>query len=257
MVAQLQQKAASPRKEPATPLKPTDVSKLLGDIANLNLNEHQIPGAKKPVKPKVIEQPREEPEKENAVVPSAQPPSNVIVVSGNESSPNGSESKTLQPATRWSKAAALVRLTAKVSNAVDNVALARIVHDFVEVLQTNRSKALTKEGFAFLAALNKQLEDPSVFITNPEVPRPLRTRSGTRAQLKQAVDPVDDQRPGRGDKMWVLRKKIADAPPGMGNSQLAQMVSDFEAVVKKSSGRCVTSDGLAFLAGVEERLKAA
>lgn len=55
-------------------------------------------------------------------------------------------------------------LRCKVLTAVDNDELARAVYEFMNVISTQRSKVLTKEGFGFLDALCKQLGDPSVFI---------------------------------------------------------------------------------------------
>ncbi|TFY72814.1 hypothetical protein EVG20_g193 [Dentipellis fragilis] len=64
--------------------------------------------------------------------------------------------------TRFSKAADLCRLTNAVSKAIDNKALASIVAEYAALLQGHTSRTLTKEGFAFLDALHKQLADPSV-----------------------------------------------------------------------------------------------
>ena len=62
------------------------------------------------------------------------------------------------------KAHRLVKLTAKASDATDNLALSNLVREFVEVLRSNSSKTLTREATQFLDALHKQLADPSVFV---------------------------------------------------------------------------------------------
>ena len=62
------------------------------------------------------------------------------------------------------KAVRLGDLSKRASTASDNQTLARLVKEFVEVLKMNSSRTLTREAFAFLDVLYKQLDDPSVFI---------------------------------------------------------------------------------------------
>lgn len=59
----------------------------------------------------------------------------------------------------------ILKLNKQLAAAIDNPTLAALVQEFVAVMQSNKSRALTKEGFSFLDALHKQLADPSVFIT--------------------------------------------------------------------------------------------
>ena len=68
------------------------------------------------------------------------------------------------PAIGKSKAVLLADLSHKASRAVDNATLAKLVQEFVKILQMNSSKTLTKEASRFLDVLYKQLDDPSVFI---------------------------------------------------------------------------------------------
>lgn len=78
---------------------------------------------------------------------------------------SGSEDEKPHMLGRTPKAYRLDRLAAKLGSATDNARLAAIVLEFIQVLKGyNSSRALTKEGFAFLDALHKQLSDPSVFV---------------------------------------------------------------------------------------------
>jgi casein kinase 1 len=114
------------------------------------------------------------------------------------------------------------------------------------LLQANSSRTLTKEGFAFLDALYKQLVDPSVFVL------PLRT-SRSRNSDKEQFPPHEVE--ARHTKLGVvarLRRAVGEAES---NKALAQMVADFGAVINRSSGRTVTKDGFGFLEGLAARLR--
>ncbi|EGN98076.1 hypothetical protein SERLA73DRAFT_91290 [Serpula lacrymans var. lacrymans S7.3] len=148
------------------------------------------------------------------------------------------------PPNRFSKATQLHNLAASAHKATDNRTLSMIVTDFVACLQSTRSRMLTKEGFQFLDTLYKQLADPSVFAV------PLRT-SRTRSTNQDVFQP-----PARHVKLGALitlRREVTTAP---NNRALAKMVADFGTVTNKSSGRTITKDGIAFLEGLAERLKA-
>ncbi|TDL23123.1 kinase-like protein [Rickenella mellea] len=205
-----------PTEQPP-PAKPTDVSGLLDDLANLDLNEHQIPGARKP----------------------DHSPGKVIVLS--------SDDESTPPQPQWSKSVKLRRLTKQASAAADNTALGETVHGFIDVLQANRSRAMTADGFAFLDTLKKQLEDPSVFIINSKGSRPSRTRSQTKA-----LEAAQVQRTPRSNQMLLLRMKLEDA---FNNSQLAGLIDEFETLVQRNTGKLVSKDGIIFLEKLEERLK--
>jgi len=232
----------------------SDVHRVLDDLANLNLNDHQIPGAKKPGeqtnKPTARENDDKlqgEANKENDVIVKKE--REVIVVS------SGDESNTppdkVKSGTRWSKAAALMKLASRVPKALHNSELADLVHEFLAILQSSRSKTVTREAFSFLEALQKQLRDPSIFIVNsrPSKPsRPSRTRSAKAREEQQKARTVVN-------KMWALSRDIANDKEFLDNTRLANMIMDFEALVRKSSGRSVNKDGLAFLTSLEDRLK--
>ncbi|KAI0685806.1 CK1/CK1 protein kinase [Cytidiella melzeri] len=137
---------------------------------------------------------------------------------------------------RLTKATQLTQLTRRIRDATDNVALARVVREFTEVLDSSRSRTLTKEGFAFLDALYKQLADPSVFVM------PMRT---SRKQQQQENDvPEGDARRAKMNKMLRLRQEAAQAK---NNKQLAQLVSEFGTTIDKSKSRSITKDSIAFL----------
>jgi hypothetical protein len=71
---------------------------------------------------------------------------------------------TIPPPHLTPKAYKLTKLTKRASEASDNIALSELVVEFVDLLKSYTSRTLTKEGFAFIDTLYKQLADPSVFV---------------------------------------------------------------------------------------------
>jgi casein kinase 1 len=147
---------------------------------------------------------------------------------------------------RYNKAARIAKLTQAAGQAADNRVLAQITADFVKVLQNSSSRTLTREGFAFLDALHKQLADPSVFIV------PLRT-SKTRSQqeLEQGGHPVEEALQERRSKLSILRASLAKAKD---NKTLAGLVAEFGTLIDKAAGRKLPKDGMAFLECMADRL---
>ncbi|KAJ7147493.1 kinase-like domain-containing protein [Mycena crocata] len=145
-----------------------------------------------------------------------------------------SEDDTIPPPHLTPKAYKLTKLTKRASEATDNAALSEMVFEFVGILKSFQSRTLTKEGFAFIDTLYKQLADPSVFVL------PLR--------LQQDKEPAHV-------KLGVVARLRREVLEASSNRMLAKMVEDFGQVTNKSSGRTVTKDGFAFLEGVGERLK--
>ena len=212
------------------------MEQILNDLANLKLDDRPVLGDRKNINNAVRQ----------AKTDVKKPGTGVIVITDSTEGgpiPNHPPSPV---AGRIPKATQLNKLTAAAKAATDNKALSRVVLDFVTVLQSNRSRTLTKEGFAFLDALYKQLADPSVFV----VPlRTSRTRSADKEQ--QQVQPPEP-RHVKLDVLAALRREIGTAS---GNKTLAKMVAEFGAVTNRSSGRTVTKDGFAFLEGLAARLK--
>jgi casein kinase 1 len=146
---------------------------------------------------------------------------------------------------RVTKAARITKLTRAAGQAVDNRVLAQITTEFVKVLQGSNSRTLTREGFAFLDALHKQLADPSVFIV------PLRT-SKTRPQGQEATDlPAEEAAHQRRSRLNILRASVAKAQD---NKSLAKLIAEFGTLIDKVAGRKLTKDGLAFLESMADRL---
>jgi ribosomal protein S19E (S16A) len=208
---------------------------VLNDLANLNLDNRRILGDRQNVVHAVQKAKRDAiPEKNDSVKTAEE--SKIIQIS--------SESEGASPRFLTPKAHKLNKLTKALSDATDNSIMARIVTDFVAVLQLNSSRTLTKEGFAFLDALYKQLADPSVFVM------PLRTSRARNSDEEQSS--VQEPRQVKLGVVARLRKEVEAAT---GNGVLAKMVADFGAVTNKSSGRTVTKDGFAFLEGLARKLK--
>ncbi|KAI8994185.1 CK1/CK1 protein kinase [Trametes punicea] len=137
--------------------------------------------------------------------------------------------------------------------AADNATLGRLVRQFAQVMEENRSRMLTKEGFAVLDALHKQLVDPSVFVA------PIRT---TRPRGSGASDHPSGQGESQGERetRWGKMNKLyrlgEDVRRAASNEQLAKLVVEFGSVINRSSGRTVTKDGFGFLASLAGRLEA-
>lgn len=157
------------------------------------------------------------------------------------SRPNG---QPLPPCTpvRTKKASQLQKLKLSVLDSTDNAALAVAVDEFAKFLQLG-SKTLTKEGFAFLDALYKQLADPSIFVL------PLRTLRSVNREDDRAPQPAHV-------KLGVVARLRREVGIASSNRALANLVADFGAVTNKSSGRTITKDGFAFLEGLAARLQA-
>ncbi|KAJ3910615.1 kinase-like domain-containing protein [Lentinula edodes] len=151
----------------------------------------------------------------------------------------GQENDTVPPAFMAPKAYKLAKLTNRTSSATDNAALSELVLEFIKVMKSNTSRTLIKDGFAFLDALNKQLEDPSVFVV------PMRTRSKD----------ISLQTETSNAKLGVVARLRREVGNAKSNRQLATMVQDFGRVTNRSSGRTITKDGFSFLEGLARQLK--
>jgi casein kinase 1 len=222
------------RPAPTRPTMDTDeMENVLNDLAKLQLN---------PPRPILGDQ-------TNVPAPArkdnAKKPREIISLS--DSSDEGRpkpDGQPLPPRTpvRTRKASQLQKLRYSVLDSTDNAALAVAVEEFAEFLQLG-SKTLTKEGFAFLDALYKQLADPSIFV------HPLRTLRSANREDNQAPQPAHV-------KLGVVARLRREVGTASSNRVLANLVADFGAVTNKSSGRTITKDGFAFLEGLAARLQA-
>ncbi|CAL1712942.1 unnamed protein product [Somion occarium] len=228
-------------KPPAT--KSDEIERLLHGLVNLhvadrpvlgtrNINEVGAPPVQAAVKP--IEKPK----------PLHEDTEGVIVIS----SDGENDSQKAPAAHRLPKATHLTQLARRVPDATDNVALAKVVREFVEFLKTSRSRTLTKEGFAVLDAVYKQLADPSVYVV------PLRTsrRNNANESRENANAPLDARR-AKMNKLFALRREVGQAKD---NKTLARMVADFGTVIDQSNGRTITKDAFGFLDGLAAKLRA-
>ena len=168
-------------------------------------------------------------------------PLNAIVISDGDGDENAGPAKVPSCA-RMTKAMHLAKIARIVNDTHDNGNLAIVVGEFVDLLHASRSRTLTKEGFAVLDALHKQLADPSVFI------QPLRTSRSSGGSAAAAPE----SRHVKMNKLLQLRSGVAQAPD---NRTLARMVAEFGAVINKSNGRTITKDAFGFLENLAERLR--
>lgn len=169
------------------------------------------------------------------------PPEVIIISSGDE---NDSSKRQVG---RTQKAAAMKRLTSSVSKAVDNVELGRLVGEFIQVLRSNSSKFMTKEGFAFLDSLESQLVDPDVFVVDSKQQKAPATRS---------ADPLQGMRKqaSHAETIKFLRQRMT-SNQSLGNSQVGALLGAFTKALRKGAARTVTTDGFAFLVGLEASLQ--
>ena len=208
---------------------PKEVERVLKDLARLDLGkQRQVLGNRENI-------PRPGPAAGAEVKKTKDVQPNVIVISDDDENVRALGQK--EAMLHLPKAAALVQLARRVPDATDNVLLARVVRDFVDVLQSSRSRTLTKEGFVFIDALYKQLSDPSVFIV------PMRA-SRTRSEHAQEEAPEADARRIKLGKLLQLRKDVVAAKS---NRAVAKTVVEFGACIDKSKGRTLTKDALGYL----------
>lgn len=151
------EKVAKTPRRTQNPVAPAHLEDILNGLTNLNLGERQILGDKKNVQD-AIQRAKDDAKRNDDSFKQSQSKNVIQISSGSEAN------DSIPPPFLAPKAHKLIRLTTRVSEATDNRALSVLVRDFVEVLQSNTSRALTKEGFHFLDVLYKQLADPSVFI---------------------------------------------------------------------------------------------
>lgn len=213
------------------PANDTDMVGILNELANLQIGERPVL-ANRNAMVNGVRVNAAEGKKSNTT-------ETTIVLSSGDENTQGKGSAQLP------KAAHLAKLRRTVSQVTNNEALAEVVDEFVQVLQTHRSRTLTKEAFAFLDALYKQLADPSVYV------RPMRTSLPRDSAEARENAPVQ-RRYAKQNKLWLLRRDVARA---RNNQAIAQMVVEFGATINKSSGRTITKDAFAFLDGLSERLR--
>ncbi|KAF9527547.1 CK1/CK1 protein kinase [Crepidotus variabilis] len=224
-----------------TPALPRDeMAGILNDLTRLNLDAQPVLGDRTNVQAAVRQAQQDvkiDSTQQSSRQAGAGPAVNVLIIS------SGSEGENLAPLRyQVPKAQRLVQLADKASNAVDNATLGKLVREFVQVLQMNSSRTLTKDAVFFLDVLYKQLDDPSVFI-KPQ--RPSRQQS--------FAEQTPEKQPAHV-KLGVvarLRREVSYCPS---NKALATMVSDFTKVTNKSTGRTVTKDGFTFFEGLADRL---
>jgi casein kinase 1 len=228
-------------QSPRRVLGAATLENVLHDLANLNLDDRRVLGDRQGVN-NALQQAKADAKGADSAATSSKSKSVIVVTDSRPTEASIIVARHITP-----KAQQLRKLREAVSGATDNASLAEVVSEFVTVLlQANRSRALTKEGFAFLDALYKQLADPSVFV------QPLRT-SRTRNSSDKEQIPVQEP---RHVKLGVVAKLRRDVAGATDNKALAKMIVDFGAVTNKSPGRTVTKDGFAFLEGLAARLKA-
>lgn len=181
-----------------------ELENAVGALANLALSPRQVLGQRN-VNEAAAPRPAEgEVKKKKTQAEHSQ--DGVIVISDDEN-----ELYVPPGGVRLHKAAHLSLLARKVPDTTDNAALSKLVLEFWQVLSSNRSRALTKEGFAFLDALYKQLTDPSVYVV------PMRT-SRTRGHTTE--NPVVLDRQAKMNELFKLRIDVGRANS---NETLAKM----------------------------------
>lgn len=209
----------------------------INDRLVLGRRDHNVPPpAAAPAKP-------ERPAKKAAPAPS----DDHIVYEISDDEEGGSEGQK-KGVMRLTKAVQLIQLTRRVQDTTDNVALARVIRDFVELLDSSRSRTLTKEGFAFLDAVYKQLADPSVYVVPIRSSRKQHLSSQSENNVPEGV-----ARKEKTMKMLTLKRDVLKA---RGNKDLAKLTLEFGATIDKSKNRTITKDSVAFLDALADRARA-
>ncbi|KAJ6619462.1 kinase-like protein [Mycena sp. CBHHK59/15] len=213
---------------------PEEMERILNDLTNLDLRDTQVLGDRRTVDEAVRKA------KDAAKDDSAKEQQSREVI---DITSDSEGDDTIPPPFLTPKAYKLSKLTRRASEATDNAALSKLVFEFIAILKSNSSRTLTKEGFAFIDTLYKQLADPSVFIL------PMRTSRQRSADKK-----LTEKEPTHV-KLGVVARLRREVLVASSNRDLAKMVADFGQVTNKSSGRTVTKDGFAFLEGLAEHLQ--
>jgi casein kinase 1 len=225
-----------------------NVEKVLHDLAELKLAARPILGDRtRDANTPPVQNAGKKPSK--LPLPSKRTPApshsqEIVTVTGTDGDAPQARDKVPVDGNRMPKAVQLRVVEASISKAIDNLALAHAVQEFARVLRDTGSRNLTREGFAVLDALYKQLGDPSVFAV------PLRRQ--TRAAGSQ--DTIARQpRYAKADQLSMLKKDIVDAKS---NGDLATAVRAFGTLTDQSNGRTITKDGYAIIDLLASRLKA-
>jgi casein kinase 1 len=250
------------RRTPA-PLTDEKVERVLNDLANLRLDARPVLGDRTPAANAVNKSKGNSQKKPLPVVKKPSVPivsesqhsslaTNVIDISDDDVASEDSlpaPRDKIPTGTKLPKAVQLRQLASDVGRVGDNIALGHVVDEFVRILHDTGSRNLTKEGFAVLDALVKQLADPSVFV----VPlRRTRTLRSSVLSSENGAGEAAQPRRTKATKLVTLRRGVHTA---QSNKELADMVQDFGRVTDASNGRTITKDGYAFLEGLATRLK--
>ncbi|KAI0670923.1 CK1/CK1 protein kinase [Trametes maxima] len=238
--------AAPPRKSSG------ELEGVLNGLANMQLGERQVLGVRDNLVNRDSNTPPKDgkkPAKPTKPTPKDKGKEKEIINLISDDDDENAHSRT--PAVgRLPKAVRLAQLAREAAAATNNAALGRIVREFARVMEENRSRTLTKEGFAVLDALYKQLADPKMFVA------PLRTARPRASDTSQGrEDGSAQQRETRQGKMNKLFRLGLDVRAARSNEQLAKLVVEFGAVINRSTGRIVTKEGFGFLTGLGGRLE--
>ncbi|KAI6147289.1 kinase-like domain-containing protein [Pisolithus tinctorius] len=233
----LQTKPAQLRSlDPPRPaVTPSEMENVLHDLAKLKLNNRPILAERTNNCPPQLDKPPQGFEKKTEVIDLSGD------ASGGSTEPGPPQKMILRTPVRVKKATRLEKLRLSVLDATNNVMLSSVIAEFSIFLKETGSKTLTREGFAFLDALYKQLADPSVFA------QPMRTRS--------SVEEASGGSQPAHVKLGVVARLRREVATAQSNRMLAKLVADFGVVTNKSSTRTITKDGFAFLDGLAARLK--
>ena len=167
---------------------------------------------------------------------------NIIEINSDSEDGESAPQKPMIP-----KRVRLIKLTKRAAAATDNKGLSELVLEFIEVLQSNSSRTLTKEAFDFLDALYKQLADPSVFIVplrwvymDNLIDKPDRIDRTSRSRSSNTSTEESEPLHIKRGTVARLRKEVKAVSS---NRKLAGMVAEFGKVTNRSSGRTITKVG--------------
>ncbi|KAF7768193.1 hypothetical protein Agabi119p4_7436 [Agaricus bisporus var. burnettii] len=224
--------ANTPRRLLSPPVKKDDMVGILGGIAKLDLGGRPVLVNNARINKTTIQETQEAKS------------SKLDVRDGVETS-DANALPGLPPRLALQKGQQLERLSKSVGPATTNKELSKYVSDFIQIMQSNSGRTLTRPAFQFLDVLYTQLDKSSLVI-----------RPTTMSKTKSFNEPVPEkEKQASHVKLGVVARLRREVHSARSSKELATMVADFARVTNRSTGRTVSKDGFAFLEGIAERLK--
>lgn len=203
-------------------------------------------------------------------------PKEVIVISSDEENANANANSNARgrgnahahahvpgqapAAVRLTKASRLSKLARAIEDTFDGPGLARLMKEFMDVLQESRSRNVTREGFRVLEALRRQMCDPEVVVVaEAEAEAPahaqahrLRSRDWSGGAAGGGGESEGGARYSKMNRLFALKRAVDQAGT---REALGKLLKEFEECIEGSAGKTVTKDGFGFLEAFAGKLR--